>query len=374
MKVGYVLWGLFSLAVVAQAQAQVVELEPALRAEVQASLVKGATWLGAHQAANGAWSEEGAPALTALALWALSGSQLEQYAGAMTKAVTFLLSKQQPDGGIYVPVAGRPGSGLGTYNTSVCLAALYATGRPEVMPAVLKAREYVAAAQLSGDDHHAGGYGYDPSATRRYSDLNNTVFVMDAVRRTQGAEELRPRDQKRVDINWEAALQYVTRMQAQEGKDAGGFAYTLQDRDGQIKTNASGRVMLQTYGSISYAGLLALVHARLERSDPRVRSAVEYARRYWTLEENPGQGQQGVYFYYNVMSRALSAAGLNELTPPADGAAAIRWRTEVLRKVMALQKDDGSWVNDNNRWWENDPVLVTAYSMLTLEFAAGLLQ
>ena len=36
------------------------------------------------------------------------------------------------------------------------------------------------------------------------------------------------------------------------------------------------------------------------------------------------------------------------------------------------KKPDGSWVNDNNRWWENDPVLATSYAMLALEFASGL--
>jgi len=40
--------------------------------------------------------------------------------------------------------------------------------------------------------------------------------------------------------------------------------------------------------------------------------------------------------------------------------------------VISLQKPDGSWVNENNRWWENDPVLVTAYSLLALEFASGI--
>jgi squalene-hopene/tetraprenyl-beta-curcumene cyclase len=39
---------------------------------------------------------------------------------------------------------------------------------------------------------------------------------------------------------------------------------------------------------------------------------------------------------------------------------------------MSLQRPDGSWANDNNRFWENDPVLATAYSLLALEYAADM--
>jgi len=50
----------------------------------------------------------------------------------------------------------------------------------------------------------------------------------------------------------------------------------------------------------------------------------------------------------------------------------IRWREELVKKLIALQKPDGSWVNANNRWWENDPVLASSYALLALEFASGL--
>jgi len=31
------------------------------------------------------------------------------------------------------------------------------------------------------------------------------------------------------------------------------------------------------------------------------------------------------------------------------------------------QNADGSWINDNGRWWERDPALVTSYVVSTLE-------
>ena len=42
------------------------------------------------------------------------------------------------------------------------------------------------------------------------------------------------------------------------------------------------------------------------------------------------------------------------------------WRKELSLHLLNLQSGNGSWTNDNGRWWEKDPVLVTAYALLTL--------
>ncbi len=359
----------FAVLLAAGAQAQ--QLSPETGAQVRAAVDKGLAWLKTQQKPSGAWSEENMPALTALPLWAMAASGSQACAAEQDKAVANLLGKQRPDGGIYVPQPDKKGSGLGNYNTSISVMALHATGRKDAVPAILKARTYIASSQHYGDDAHAGGFGYDKDAQRAYTDLNNTHYSLDAMRRTQSVEDLRPAGEKKADLNWEAALKYVEQMQNKEGETRGGFAYNTEDPKGGATTNASGKVMLRAYGSMTYAGLLALVHAQLEKSDPRVRSAVEFGSRYWTLEENPGQGQQGLYFYYNVMTRALSAAGMDAL-PRQNSQEQIRWREEVVKKIMSLQRPDGSWANANNRWWENDPVLATSYALLALEFAGGL--
>ena len=64
--------------------------------------------------------------------------------------------------------------------------------------------------------------------------------------------------------------------------------------------------------------------------------------------------------YYDIMARALSASGAKEV-------GGHDWKKELSQKLLSLQKKDGSWVNDNNRFWEADPVLCTAFAMLTLE-------
>jgi len=337
------------------------------------AIAKGAKFLLSKQADDGSFSDRQMPALTALPLWALSGvrwngsnEQTTQTVGrVLSKAAAYVLSTQRPDGGFYVPKPGRGGSGLGNYNTSVCLAALHESKLAPVA-ALLKAREYVASSQLTGDDTMAGGFGYDKVSRRRYADLSNTAYAMDAMARTASLEELRPGG-KRVDLDWQKALSFVENLQKTEGPDKGGAAYNERTPQAGSATNKAGRVHLRAYGSMSYAAVLSMCSAQLDRGDPRVRNALDYCSRFWSLEENPGMGSQGLYYYFDILTRALSAAGVETLTKP-DGTV-VDWKREVASRLIALQKPDGSWANDNNRFWEGDPVLCTSFAMICLELA-----
>jgi squalene-hopene/tetraprenyl-beta-curcumene cyclase len=103
----------------------------------------------------------------------------------------------------------------------------------------------------------------------------------------------------------------------------------------------------------------------MDKNDPRVTAVFDWLKKYYTLEENPGMGQQGLYFYYHTMAKALSLYGINEIT--LENGTKINWRKELALKLLNLQKNEGFWVNTNARWWETDPVLVTAYSVIALE-------
>jgi squalene-hopene/tetraprenyl-beta-curcumene cyclase len=108
-----------------------------------------------------------------------------------------------------------------------------------------------------------------------------------------------------------------------------------------------------------------MVYAKLGPDDPRVKAVKEWLGKNYTVEENPGMGQQGLYYYYHVMSKALTAANLGKL-PLKDGKSA-DWRNDLATKLLSSQREDGSWVNTNSRWWEADPQLVTCFSILTLQ-------
>jgi squalene-hopene/tetraprenyl-beta-curcumene cyclase len=345
----------------------------AWQTEARAAVARGLAWLTATQQVNGAWSDPQFPALTALALWSYCDAGQPRHPAA-DKAVAFILTCVQTNGGIYVDVPGRKGGGLGNYNTGISMTALHATGRKDLTRVIQNARTFVAGSQHFGDDVYSGGFGYDRVTKRAYTDLMNTHFSIEAMRRTQNVEDLRPAGEARADIDWDKALAYVDKLQRKPGGepgDEGGFVYNPDDPKAGLATNAAtGAVVLRAYGSITYAGLLSMVYANVARDDPRIVSAVDFAARHWTLDENPGMGAQGLYFYYNVMSRALDTARLDNIA--RTGGEPIAWRAQVARKIMSLQRPDGSWANDNNRFWENDPVLATAYSLLALEYAADM--
>jgi squalene-hopene/tetraprenyl-beta-curcumene cyclase len=340
---------------------------------VNAAIDRGLDWLVAKQKEDGSWSNSDFPALTALPLWALAQSKHPKRKEAMDKATRYILSCVQEDGGIYREVRGRKGGGLSNYNTAICMTALHATGDPKFTPVVLKARTFIAGAQHLGDDVYKGGFGYDASSKRAYADLLNTFYTVQAMKVTEDAEDLRAKVEKRADINWAETVKFIELMQnkPQAGADqVGGFFYKPGQSKAGVLTNAAGVVVFRSYGSMTYVGLLALIYAEVDRDDVRVQSAFDWAEKHWTLEENPGMGAQGLFFFYNVLTRSLTAYGAD--TVRGSGGKSVNWREGVARKLVSLQKIDprtgnGYWLNDSGRFWESDPTLVTAYSILALE-------
>ena len=138
-----------------------------------------------------------------------------------------------------------------------------------------------------------------------------------------------------------------------------GFSFVNEER------NEPQEGPLRSHGSISYAGLKSYIYADLNKDDPRVKAVIDWLGRNYTLAENPGMGQQGLYFYLHLMAKALTAYNADTFQT-ADGKSH-DWRYEMMKNFVELQKHDGSWQNENNRFWENDPVLVTSYSLIALE-------
>ena len=148
------------------------------------------------------------------------------------------------------------------------------------------------------------------------------------------------------------------------GEGRGGFGYVPRPAAG----NAGEAVVVHPYGSMTYAGILSLIYAKVDAGDPRLEAAREWAKRHWTLEENPGMGSEGLYYFFNTLTKCLAAMG--DETVVAEDGTEVPWREAVAAKLVSLQAEDGSWCNDNNRWWEADPCLVTAYTLIALSTAA----
>jgi squalene-hopene/tetraprenyl-beta-curcumene cyclase len=118
---------------------------------------------------------------------------------------------------------------------------------------------------------------------------------------------------------------------------------------------------------MTYAGLKSLIYAGLAADDPRVKAAVKWIKDHYTLGENPGMGSAGLYYYYQAYARALAALGVDEFTDSTGKKH--DWRAELVRELASRQQADGSWLNENARWLEGNPNLVTGYVLLTLSYA-----
>jgi squalene-hopene/tetraprenyl-beta-curcumene cyclase len=374
-------WLVFALAFVAfpmQAPAAdkvVAKSKPdiSLKLELETAIGKGLGWLASRQKEDGSWGQAEFPALSALALTAFqgdpSGSYKRRYEANIKKGYDQLLKNVKPDGGIYAEK-------LSNYNTSISLMALLVANNPGYEPVMKKARQFIIGLQdnLGEDVSVNGGIGYGGSY--KHSDLANTSFSLEALHYTRYLKSDVANDPEAKDLNWKAAIQFISRTQNLPGPNdqkwasddpdnKGGFVYFPGDSKAGEQKLDNGKTALRSYGSMSYAGLLSFIYAQVDKNDPRVKAVIDWLARNYTLDENPGMKQEGLYYYYHTMAKALSAAGIDTLTLK-DGTK-VNWRQDLAKRLLNLQNADGSWANQNGRWMEKDPTLVTAYGTITLE-------
>jgi squalene-hopene/tetraprenyl-beta-curcumene cyclase len=365
---------LFAALSISWAAEPLITSNTSLRNEVVRSIARGTEALIKMQNNGGYWSTADHPAVTALALVALQGQESDARKNeAMAKGYAFLEKCFQPDGSIH------NGKGMVNYNTSISLMALLAAKNPKYKAQIQKTREFLVGTQIDlgekgkVDTAFDGGVGYGGSADD--SDLANTLHALEAI--YYANEYLKNENRLPAkDLNWQAAIHFIQSCQnlpqynkeawtSDDAQNRGGFIY-YPGKSMAGETNINGRVALRSYGSISYSGLLSYIYAELKRDDPRVQAAYEWLQKNFTLDENPGMGPQGIYYYFHTMAKALSAYGTDEIISNGQK---INWREKLCLRLLDLQRADGSWLNENGRWWEKEQALVTAYGLLTLEFA-----
>jgi squalene-hopene/tetraprenyl-beta-curcumene cyclase len=347
-----------------------------LQVEMKQAIARGNAWLAKQQKEDGHWDNADLPAFTALALTAaVRDPAVDRKADLpphIAKGFEWLIAQQKDDGGIY-------NKGLSVYNTATAVTALTAAEKERYEPMIVKGRKHLIDQQWDigqkkeTDNKNDGGIGYGSKNDR--SDMSNTYLAIEAIALSRKViEDGKHGDQP--DLDWDAAITFLSRCQnltetndqpyaSDDPKNKGGFIYGPGETKAGEETLPDGRVALRSYGSISYAGLLSLIYAKLGPDDPRVKTVKEWLGKNYTLEENPGMGAEGLYYYYQTMSKALSAAGIDKLQL-ADGKEA-DWRTDLAGAILKKQREDGSWANANGRWMESNPVLVTAYCVMSLE-------
>jgi squalene-hopene/tetraprenyl-beta-curcumene cyclase len=335
-------------------------------AAVKESIARGAKFLADKgQAADGSFSPAAGPAVTALVIAGLAKSGTPVDAPVVRKGLDYLLGFRRDTGGIHTN-----DSAIGNYETAIALLALAACNKDgrfdkeiEGAEAFLKGLQWDESEGLTPADVNYGGAGYGKKGR---PDLSNTAFLIEALRNA-GTDADDPAIQR--------ALLFVSRTQNLPGphndqphpekNPDGGFYYTPAN-GGESMAGTTPEGGLRSYASMTYAGLKSMIFAGLDKDDPRVKAALEWLAKHYTFDENPGMGDSGLYYYYHTMGKALDVLGDETFTDSKGTAHA--WRDELADAVIGRQQADGSWVNANARWMENDPNLVTAYALMALAY------
>jgi squalene-hopene/tetraprenyl-beta-curcumene cyclase len=326
---------------------------------------RGIAFLRPRQDAKGGWSTQREPGVTALVVTALLRSgQVAPGEPVVTKALAYLEGFITPKGGLSdVPHAN--------YATSITLLAFREANAKGRYDRIIKSgQEFLKTMQWDESEGKAksdafyGGAGYGGNNSR--PDLSNTAFFIDALR-----ESGLPAD----DPSLQKAIVFVSRCQNLKSEfndqpwsskvNDGGFVYTAANGGSSMagKTDDGG---LRSYASMTYAGLKSMIYAGLTQDDPRVKAAKNYIARHYSLDENPGLGQQGLYYYYHTFAKTMSALGDPNFADA--GGNAHDWKAELVAALAKRQQPEGSWVNSADRFMEGDPNLVTAYALLALAY------
>ena len=353
------------------------------RDDLRESIRRGSQFLYNNQDSTGWWSDPDLPALTGLALVALKMAKVKdldrKYESERMRAYDYLTSLVKRDGTIH---AGR----LINYNTACSLMAFSVSENDRYQSIIRRARASIANSQIDLgekgklDNPHDGGVGYNSKYD--HSDMNNTLMAVEAMRMSEMALRGSEKSANRpvVDLDWKALEHFLASCQnlpersnnpnlSKNVQDRGGFIYHPgESKAGEVVDEKSKRVALRSYGSISYAGMMSFAYARVGKDDDRVSAVIDWLGSNYTLDENPGMGQEGLYYYYHLMAKALSAQKVDFLK--REDGNMVQWRRDLAKRLISLQKEDGSWQNPTKRWMEGNTVLTTSYVLVALAILA----
>jgi len=339
-------------------------IDLSLKNEVEHSIKLGLNYLSGQQEEDGSWQHY--PAITALVTTAMlrSNPGIDYNFEPVAKALKFLAANQKEDGSIS---AGE----LPNYNTAICIITFKEAGDPQYKDLIIKAEKYLLNVQLdegegfTPDSTYYGGIGYDGSDNR--PDMSNMQWVSEAFQQMDKETDIEKKEkdpnEKEKKLFYKKALTFLGRCQNLDeynpesySANDGGFIYEVG------KSKAEGTL---SYGTMTYVGLKSLIYAGLSKDDQRVKAAYNWLRGNFRVDEVPGIGKQGLFYYYTTIARTLYVYGEDVIIDTNN--IKHNWRNELANQLISIQDAEGWWQNDVNRWWENNKVLVTAYSVLALE-------
>jgi squalene-hopene/tetraprenyl-beta-curcumene cyclase len=335
----------------------------------ESTVDKALDYLKKNQATDGSWSEKKSPGITGVVLTGvLLTGRLSPQDDMAVKGLKYIETLINSNAG---HIAGAdPKVQLQNYVTCVNLMAMKASGSDKYKTVISDAAEFLKKLQWdegegkTEKDNFYGGAGYD---SKSRPDLSNTQFFLDALK----AAGIPPDDPA-----YKKALMFVSRSQNLKSEfndqpwagkiNDGSFIYTPAGGGETKAENDAG--MLLGYGSMTYAGIKSMIYCGVSKDDIRMKKALEWIKKNYTVDYNPGMpkqiSQRGLYYYYHTMAKCLDVMGVDELED-ADGMKH-DWRADITAALAKRQQADGGWINETDRWMEGDPNLVTGYALMAL--------
>lgn len=343
---------------------------------VKAAVEKAVAYLQKSQNEDGSWGPKpqnrGVTGIVVVGLLRTGAKPDEAPAAKGVKFIETLVNEKSGH------IAGNDANaGLINYTTSINIMALDAANKGDKYKTAIKnATKYLkeyqwdeARGKRETSDYY-GGAGYAGDKSR--PDLSNTAFFLEALK-TAGVS--------RDDPAFKKAEIFVSRCQNYENEhnqapwakktNDGSFIYTGANGGENRRTDGEGRMTdLGGYGSMTYAGVKSMIYCGVGKNDPRMKKALEWIGKNYTLDANPGMpeanSQRGLYYYYHTFAKCMDALGEDTFVD-AKGAKH-DWRADLRAAILKRQKPDGSWTNGTANWMENDANLDTGYTLMALSY------
>ena len=324
-----------------------------LRAKAEKSVERGLEFLRGKQMPSGSYGDHVGVTATALRAFATSHKQHKYDAGPfVARAADWLAAQVRTDGAI-------SGEATPTYNTALSIMALQAVDPVRFKSQIEGGQKFLSRFQADEDhkykpsDKFYGGIGYGGDER---PDLSNLQYALEALKET-GFEDK--------DDVWAKAQVFVTRCQNRSesndqdwaGND-GGFVYA----PGQSPAGGT-----RSYGAMTFAGLKSLIFTKADKDDPRVKSTLDWIGKNYDFNQHPGMGTTSFYYYLQTAAGALAA--LNEPYLMDDKGRKRNWAADMLSRMIDMQRENGSWINENPKYWEGNDVFTTARALVTMNYA-----
>jgi len=363
-------------------------LDAQTKAKGRAVVDRAVEFLRTNQGETGGWSHNpqgpNFPAISGLVVNSmLLDPRIDATDDTVKQGLEYILSFAKDDGSIHDGM-------LPTYNTAICVSALSRARTHQADSALASGISFLRTVQYHNDNTggieapsfnepvseghpYFGGVGYGKHGR---PDMSNMSFFLQAMHDADVSTE---------DPAFKRALVFLSRVQMNDdtndmpyadSSSQGGFIYatvpnaeSIDGRAGQSmagtieeKNDGGSITRLRSYGSMTYAGFKSLVYADLSPDDPRILAAWDWIESNYSLDENPGMGDQGYYYFICVLAKALDAYGV-------DTVGGRDWRVDLVDTLEALQQGDGSFAVKHERWMENNPDLITAFALTALQYA-----